>query len=174
MYASVILLGGLGPMEIGGIVAVVALILVVKLMSGGSTAEEALENAEARLQMAREANAEQEASAEHAVRIRMAKAGDISAMTWGALKGNEEMVRAALDAGNPVNKADPEGWTMLHSAARGNQPDMIRLLIAAGASVSLTTDGGSTPIDCTTDPITGKPKDGFEESHELLRAHSAG
>ena len=60
-------------------------------------------------------------------------------------KGNIEVVREIIQAGTVnVNAAGWEGWTALHHAARNNFPEIVQLLLEAGADRSIVNNSGLT------------------------------
>ncbi|MEM6794436.1 MAG: ankyrin repeat domain-containing protein [Acidobacteriota bacterium] len=60
-----------------------------------------------------------------------------------AALGRTERVRAALEAGHPIDAPDAFGRTLLHRAIQGHQPGTVRALLDAGADVDLPADGFS-------------------------------
>ncbi|MDQ3697092.1 MAG: ankyrin repeat domain-containing protein [Gemmatimonadota bacterium] len=71
--------------------------------------------------------------------------------TPGAESGSEEdrllPVRMLIAAGADPNQANERGWTPLHQAAYRNDPEMVALLLAAGARTDLEAHGtGGTPL----------------------------
>ncbi|MGO8693737.1 MAG: ankyrin repeat domain-containing protein [Rectinemataceae bacterium] len=64
--------------------------------------------------------------------------------------GSLQDVKAAVDKGADVNARDPaNGWTPLMYAARYNQnPEVLNVLLKAGAKVDARADDGSTPLMC--------------------------
>lgn len=62
--------------------------------------------------------------------------------------GKENAALELLACGAPADSADRDGITPLHIAAFRDRPDMCRLLIECGASLSARTAGGLTPADC--------------------------
>lgn len=55
-------------------------------------------------------------------------------------RGYREMSLYLIDAGAPLDTVVYEGSTMLHQAAKGGDPEIIRLLIARGLDVNATDD----------------------------------
>ena len=70
-----------------------------------------------------------------------------SPMWVAARNGNIEAVKQHLAAGADVNAKNRSGWTPLHQAVWGGHKEIAELLIANGADVNTTTDGGRwTPL----------------------------
>jgi ankyrin repeat protein len=62
-------------------------------------------------------------------------------------KGGASAVEALLAAGTDVNDANDRGWTPLHAAAYGNQPEIAGMLVANGAAPDAEAYGaGGTPL----------------------------
>jgi hypothetical protein len=51
-------------------------------------------------------------------------------------KGYREMGKFLIEAGAPLDELEGPGMTPLHTAARGGDPDLIRLLVARGLDVN--------------------------------------
>ena len=64
------------------------------------------------------------------------------ALALGSLLGNLDVVRMLVDAGEDVNRYNPDGFhshgTPLHHAAGGGYMDLVRLLVEHGADFTLT------------------------------------
>ena len=58
---------------------------------------------------------------------------------------NIAMARLLLERGANVNAKGKEGFSALHYAVAGNQPEMIALLLKHGADVEAKTGRGMTP-----------------------------
>jgi ankyrin repeat protein len=68
-------------------------------------------------------------------------------MWVAARNGNIKAVKKHLAAGAHVNAKNASGWTPLHQAIWGGHNEIAELLIANGADVNTTTDGGRwTPL----------------------------
>ena len=63
-----------------------------------------------------------------------------SLLTQSASTGDVQTVSAILDHGCPVDAVDSDGYTALHRAAEGGHVEVIRELIARGASFSVETN----------------------------------
>lgn len=61
-----------------------------------------------------------------------------------ALIGDVHWTRRLLDRG--VSLTSPSGWTALHYAATGQNPDAVALLLARGGAVDARAPGGLTPL----------------------------
>ena len=70
----------------------------------------------------------------------------LTALHVAAWHGRTGVARALIRAGADVNvRGGHAGETPLHAAARANQPEMVILLLGAGARTSLRTLGESDP-----------------------------
>ncbi|RKP07357.1 ankyrin repeat-containing domain protein [Thamnocephalis sphaerospora] len=63
-----------------------------------------------------------------------------------ASDGDIEGVKALLDAGQPVNAADDNGYTPLHAAASYDHLELIQLLLERGADANQADEDGDTPL----------------------------
>ena len=73
-------------------------------------------------------------------------AGD-TRLSEAAMNGNKEVVRSLLKEKIDVDAAQGDGTTALHWAAFRDDLDMVKMLIAAGANVKVTTrEGAITPL----------------------------
>jgi ankyrin repeat protein len=66
-------------------------------------------------------------------------------------EGDAPTVRSAVDAqprllSTPVERDGQGGWTPLHLAVAAGRPDVVSELVAAGADVTVRTEGGRTPL----------------------------
>lgn len=66
-----------------------------------------------------------------------------SALMMAALKGEVAGAKMLLARGAKVNK---EGWSPLHYAATGPEPELVRLLLDSGAEVDPAAPNGTTPL----------------------------
>jgi ankyrin repeat protein len=66
----------------------------------------------------------------------------LEAARWGYLS----FVRNRLDAGQQPDERNDEGVTALMLAASGGNPEVVELLIAAGANVNAANHRGFTPL----------------------------
>ena len=73
-------------------------------------------------------------------------AADEPLLVAAARDGNVAAVRDLLAAGADVGAASVDGATALHWAAHRDLPELVRLLIEAGADVSATNRYGVQPI----------------------------
>lgn len=60
-----------------------------------------------------------------------------------ALRGDLALTRQLLDRGARVTR---EGWTPLHYAASGPDPQVVELLLARGAPIDARSPNGTTPL----------------------------
>ena len=63
-----------------------------------------------------------------------------------AIRGDEAVVRALIEAGADVNLARDIGATPLYIAAQKGHEAVVRALIEAGADVNKARDTGATPL----------------------------
>jgi ankyrin repeat protein len=64
---------------------------------------------------------------------------------YAANDGDLQQVQRLL-ATEDVNARDNEGWTPLHFAAQSGEPEVVALLLDAGAQVDALNDKGMPPI----------------------------
>jgi ankyrin repeat protein len=63
------------------------------------------------------------------------------------MAGDRSIVSFLIERGADVNRGNDYGWTKLHQAGYGNDPELARLLLAAGARTDLSARGdGGTPL----------------------------
>ena len=65
-----------------------------------------------------------------------------------------KILQILLDRGANIDAQDPEGWAILHKAARETSEKTTRMLVKRGAKTRLKDDEGRKPIDLCMD--TGK------------------
>ena len=68
-------------------------------------------------------------------------------LTEAAGQGRVEDVQGLLEAGEPVDEVDANGWTPLMRAARAGHAGIVALLVAAGADVTRSSRG-RTALSC--------------------------
>jgi ankyrin repeat protein len=66
-----------------------------------------------------------------------------SALMMAALKGDMAGAKMLLERGAKINE---NGWSPLHYAATGPEPELVRLLLERGADVDAVSPNGSTPL----------------------------
>ena len=66
-----------------------------------------------------------------------------SALMIAALRGNLDWVKRLLARGAQVNH---DGWSALHYAASGPNPEVLELLIRQGANIEGRSPNGTTPL----------------------------
>ena len=71
----------------------------------------------------------------------------LSAIAWGALHGQAEVVQFLIENGVDVNLKNGDGATPLHSAAFLGRVDVAKLLLENGADVKARNNDGATPVD---------------------------
>ena len=67
-----------------------------------------------------------------------------------AASGDVELVEKCIGADTPIDSAEGNGWTPLHSASFGGQNDVVIRLLKAGADRTLKDKNGKTPLDLAT------------------------
>ena len=75
--------------------------------------------------------------------IDQANAADETPLMMAALRGNLAVAQQLLNRAATVNKP---GWSPLHYAATGPEPELIRLLLDRGAAIDAKSPNGSTPL----------------------------
>lgn len=76
-----------------------------------------------------------------------------------------DVVKRLLGAGANVNVQATRGYSPLHKAAFGGNPEMVRLLLDGGADPHLETDEGRRALDIAVER-------GHEDAAAALRAHT--
>ena len=71
----------------------------------------------------------------------------LSAMSWGALHGQTEIVQLLIENGAEVNIKSGDGATPLHSAAFFGRTDVAKLLLENGADIKARNNDGATSVD---------------------------
>ena len=71
----------------------------------------------------------------------------LSAIAWGALHGQTEVVQFLIENGVDVNLKNGDGATPLHSAVFLGRVDVAKLLLENGADVKARNNDGATPVD---------------------------
>jgi len=86
-----------------------------------------------------------------------------TALMMAALAGQVDWAQKLLAHGAQVNR---EGWTPLHYAASGPQPQLLTLLLDKGAAVDARSPNGTTPLMMAS-------RYGNEEGAQLLLTRGA-
>jgi ankyrin repeat protein len=86
-----------------------------------------------------------------------------SALMMAALKGRTEWCRRLIERGARINQS---GWTPLHYAATGSQPEAVILLLERGALVNAESPNRTTPLMMAA-------RYGEERNVQLLLNHKA-
>ena len=73
--------------------------------------------------------------------------GGTTALMWAAANGHGDCVRALLDWGAEVNKANSDGNTALHCASKRGELQCVRLLAEGGADQALRNAQGKTALE---------------------------
>ncbi|KAF2462554.1 ankyrin, partial [Lindgomyces ingoldianus] len=71
----------------------------------------------------------------------------ISLLQCAIEAGNTDVVHLLIDAGANVGKADPHGWSPLHSAAFSGDMDALLLALQRAKDPSPKDEYGWTPLD---------------------------
>ena len=80
--------------------------------------------------------------------------GGSSPLITAALFGNEEIVKALLDAGVKVNFTNNEGSTALHTAAFFCETQIVKMLLENGADKTIKNNYDSTPLASVQGPFS--------------------
>ena len=72
----------------------------------------------------------------------------LSAMSWGALHGQTEVVQLLIENGVDVNIKSGDGATPLHSAAFLGRVDVAKLLLENGADIKARNNDGANTRGC--------------------------
>jgi hypothetical protein len=81
--------------------------------------------------------------------------------------GDLACLRALLAQGADLKRRNTQGWTPLHIAAAGGDPEIVTLLLQYGADVHAESNTGNTPLYNAT--VFG----GRKAVIDLLLAHGA-
>jgi uncharacterized protein len=76
-------------------------------------------------------------------RLDATNAANETPLMMAALRGNVAAVRQLLDLGATLNR---DGWTPLHYAATGPEPQVVALLLERGAVIDAPSPNRSTPL----------------------------
>jgi uncharacterized protein len=87
-------------------------------------------------------------------------------LIYAAAHGHLDTVKMLVDRGADVNATDVTGWTPLHAAAYGGNPEIIRFLLSHGAKLTPDNWYTPTPLDVAEDLH-------HKEATEVLRAASS-
>lgn len=71
----------------------------------------------------------------------------VTALSWAALEGKDEIAELLINAGADVNAKNRDGGTPLHAAAFMGQHEIVKLLLDNGVDVAAKTLNGETPLD---------------------------
>ena len=89
-----------------------------------------------------------------------------------ASKWRPEVVGLLVEMGNAqLNKQDSDGWTALHWAARGNQPEIVKYLVARGCSITVQNNAGRTALEIATQNNYPEPVQFFTSASLLTTAN---
>lgn len=102
--------------------------------------------------------------------------GQLTALQWAAERGHAPLAELAIPSGAEIDKPDPgqSGRTPLHSAAKNNHANIIRILVMNKASISAHDSDSMTPLHyaalCEGAEAT---KALLEEGADMTRMNSA-
>jgi ankyrin repeat protein len=71
---------------------------------------------------------------------------ELPPLVRAAARGDDGEVARLLARGTDPNEADITGWTALHAAATRDHADVVRRLLAVGATVDARSDDDFTPL----------------------------
>ena len=74
--------------------------------------------------------------------------GELTALQWAAERGHASLAEQAILSGAKIDEPNEKrsGRTSLHSAAKSNHPDVIRILLKHGARISVHDSDRETPL----------------------------
>ena len=74
--------------------------------------------------------------------------GELTALQWAAERGHASLAEQAILSGAKIDEPNEKrsGRTSLHSAAKNNHPDVIRVLLKHGARISALDSDRRTPL----------------------------
>ncbi|XP_058807209.1 ankyrin repeat domain-containing protein 17-like [Phymastichus coffea] len=108
---------------------------------------------------------------------RAARGGALSPVYLAAAGGHAAIVELLLDDVVPFElpdfvdwRADEHGWTALHVAAKEGHLDIVKTLLAYGATYALVDARGRAPLDLATEPRVGDFLRLVDECFRVARA----
>jgi ankyrin repeat protein len=90
----------------------------------------------------------------------------MTALDWAATGEHWHIFRQLVANGAPVNNVGFDGGTVLHRVCHYDRPDMVELLLEAGADIAIQNQWGRAPLHVTA-------RRGCREVAELLLARGA-
>ncbi|UCC72537.1 MAG: ankyrin repeat domain-containing protein [Gemmatimonadota bacterium] len=90
----------------------------------------------------------------------------MTALDWAATGEHWHIFRQLLAKGAPVNSVGFDGGTVMHRVCHYDRPDMVELLLEAGADIAVQNQWGRTPLHVTA-------RRGSREVAKLLLARGA-
>jgi hypothetical protein len=78
--------------------------------------------------------------------VRATDALGMTALDWAATREHWHIFRQLLANGAPVGNIGADGGTVLHRVCHYDRPDMVQLVLDAGADISVQNQWGRTPL----------------------------
>jgi ankyrin repeat protein len=90
-------------------------------------------------------------------------------LMWAVIEGDAQLVETLIKCGASINSRDKKnGYSALHFAAQGQRPEIVNILILAGADLEARDNFGNTALNRATFYSKGKG-----ETVKALLGHGA-